>query len=107
MFHGYGSSRSDIIPESTVFYKMQYNVLMLDFRAHGNSEGNICSMGYYEAGDVKAAYNFISSTGEKNIILWGGSMDAASITKAMHDDHAIKPSKIILEKCFRQDDRRS
>ena len=100
MFHGYGSSRSDIIPEATTFYKMQYNVLMIDFRAHGNSEGNICSMGYYEAGDVKAAYSFISSVGEKNIILWGGSMGAASITKAMHDDHSVKPSKIILEKCF-------
>ncbi|HEX5152008.1 MAG TPA: alpha/beta fold hydrolase [Parafilimonas sp.] len=100
MFHGYGSSRSDIIPEATAFYKMQYDVLMIDFRAHGNSEGNVCSMGYHEAGDVKSAYNFISNTGEKNIILWGGSMGAASITKAMHDDYSIKPSKIILEKCF-------
>jgi len=100
MFHGYGSSRSDIIPEATTFYKMQYNVLMIDFRAHGNSEGNICSMGYYESNDVKAAFDFISNTGEKNIILWGGSMGAAAITKAMHDDYSIKPSKIILEKCF-------
>ena len=32
MFHGYESSRSEIIPEATAFYKMQYNVFMIDFR---------------------------------------------------------------------------
>jgi alpha-beta hydrolase superfamily lysophospholipase len=100
MFHGYGSSRSEIIPEATAFYKMQYNILMIDFRGHGQSQGNVCSMGYYESDDVRSAYNFIKNTGEKNIILWGGSMGAASITKAMHDDASIKPSKVILEKCF-------
>ncbi|MBS1747814.1 MAG: alpha/beta fold hydrolase [Bacteroidetes bacterium] len=100
MFHGFGSSRSDIIPEATAFYKMGYNVLLTDFRAHGNSDGDVCSMGYFESHDVRAAYNFIKNTGEKNIILWGGSMGAASITKAMHDDDSIQPSKVILEKCF-------
>src|SRR5262249_46940576 len=76
MFHGYGSSRSEIIPEATAFYKMQYNVFMIDFRAHGSSEGNVCSMGYFEADDVRSSYNFIKNTGEKNIVLWGGSMGA-------------------------------
>ena len=100
MFHGYESSRSEIIPEATAFYNMQYNVLMIDFRGHGQSQGNVCSMGYFESHDVKSAYNFIKNTGEKNIVLWGGSMGAASITKAMHDDNTIKPSKVILEKSF-------
>ena len=100
MFHGYGSSRSEIIPEATALYNMQYNVFMVDFRGHGQSEGNECSMGYFESHDVRSAYNFIKSNGEKNIILWGGSMGAASVTKAMHDDTTLKPSKIILEKCF-------
>jgi len=100
MFHGRGSCRSEIIPEATAFYNMQYDVLMIDLRAHGNSNGNVCSMGYFEANDVRAAYNFIETTGERNIILWGGSIGAASITKAMYDDSNIKPSKIILEKCY-------
>jgi len=100
MFHGYGSSRSELIPEATAFYKMQYNVFMIDFRGHGLSQGDVCSMGYHEANDVKAAYYFVKNKGEKNIILWGSSMGAASVTKAMHDDKNIKPSKIILEKSF-------
>jgi alpha-beta hydrolase superfamily lysophospholipase len=100
MFHGFGSSRSDIIPEATAFYKMQYNVFMIDFRAHGLSEGSVCSMGYFESDDVRSAYNYIKNTGERNIILWGGSMGAASIIKAMYDDNNIKPSKVILEKSY-------
>lgn len=100
LFHGYGSSRSDVIPEATAFYKMQYNILMIDFRGHGKSEGDLCSMGYYESDDVRAAYNFIKNSGEHNIILWGGSMGAASITRAMYDDSSMQPSKVILERCF-------
>lgn len=100
MFHGYESSRSEMIPEATAFYNMQYNVFMIDFRGHGLSQGDVCSMGYHEANDVRAAYYFIKDKGEKNIILWGSSMGAASVTKAMHDDRNIKPSKIILEKSF-------
>jgi len=100
MFHGYGGCRSEIIPEATAFYNMQYNVFMIDFRAHGYSEGDICSLGYFESDDVRAAYNYVNNTGEKNIILWGGSMGAASIIKAMHDDDNIEPSKVILEKSY-------
>ena len=100
MFHGFGSSSSEIIPEATAFYKMQYNVFMIDFRAHGLSQGNVCSMGYFESDDVKSAYNYIKNTGERNIVLWGRSMGAASIVKAMYDDTNIKPSKIILEKSY-------
>ena len=100
MFHGYQSSRSEVIPEATAFYNLGYNVFMIDFRAHGLSTGNACTMGYYEADDVEAAYNFIKATGEKNIIMWGGSMGAAAMVKAMYDDSAVKPSKIIIEKTF-------
>jgi len=100
MFHGYGSSRSEVIPEATAFYKMQYNVFMIDFRGHGLSNGDVCSMGYREADDVRSAYYYIKNKGEKNIILWGSSMGAASVTKAMHDDSNIRPSKIILEKSY-------
>lgn len=100
MFHGYNGSRSDLISEATAIYKMNYNVCMIDFRAHGLSQGDVCSMGYYESDDVRSTYNFVKNTGEKNIVLWGGSMGAVSVVKAMHDDTTIQPSKIILERSF-------
>ena len=100
MFHGHGSCRSGLIPEATAFYNMGWNLFMIDFRAHGNSEGSECSVGIKEDKDVKAAYDYVSSSGEKNIVLYGISMGAATITTAMSDYVSIQPSKIILEMPF-------
>ena len=99
MFHGHGSSRSGIIKEAEAFYNIGYNVLMIDFRAHGNSDGSVCAIGYVEDKDVKAAYNYVQAKGEKNIILYGISLGAATIMKAI-SDYDLKPSKLILEMPF-------
>jgi len=100
MFHGHGSSRSGIIDEAASFYGLGWNIFMIDFRAHGQSEGNACSVGYYEVRDIKAAYDHVAASGEKNIILYGVSMGAATITKAMNDYPSLHPSKLILEMPF-------
>ena len=42
--------------------------MLVDFRAHGNSDGNTCTIGYDESEDVKLAYDYISNKGEKNIV---------------------------------------
>jgi alpha-beta hydrolase superfamily lysophospholipase len=96
LFHGHSSNKSAVINEASDFLKMGYNTLLLDFRAHGNSEGNTCTIGYYESEDVKLAYDYINGKGEKHIILWGISMGAAAIIKAINDS-LVRPSKIILE----------
>ena len=99
MFHGHGGKKSGTNAEAATFRKMGYNTFQLDFRAHGNSQGNTCTIGYYESEDVKLAYDFIKSKGEKNIVLWGISMGASTITKAMND-YTLQPQKIILEMPF-------
>ena len=96
MFHGHGSTKTAIMKESAAFRKMGYNTFLLDFRAHGNSEGNTTTIGYAETEDVELAYNYIHNKGEKNIVLWGISMGAAAITKAVND-YPLQPNKIILE----------
>jgi esterase/lipase len=100
LFHGHGGNRSGVVNEADAFSNMGYNVCMIDFRAHGNSAGNTCTIGYNESKDVKAAYDFVVAKGEKNIILWGISLGAATITKAMVDFKSIKPAKVILEMSF-------
>lgn len=99
LFHGHGGTRSGVIKEAEEFKKMGYNTLLLDFRAHGNSGGNTCTIGYNEVEDVKLAYDFIHDKGERNIVLWGISMGASTITKAIHDLH-LEPRKVILEMPF-------
>ena len=99
MFHGHGGTKSSIIHEAQAFNKMGYNTLLVDFRAHGNSGGNTCTIGYNETEEVKLAYDYIKQKGENNIILWGISMGAATIIKAMND-YPLQPAKIIAEMPF-------
>ena len=99
LFHGHGSSKSGIIKEATAFHEMGWNVIMTDFRAHGNSEGEVCTIGFNEAKDVKAVYDYVKENGEKNIVLWGISLGAATILTAV-EQFNIKPNKVILEMPF-------
>lgn len=99
LFHGHGGKKSGTNTEAAAFRKMGYNTFQLDFRSHGSSGGNTCTIGYYESEEVKLAYNFIKNKGDKNIVLWGISMGAASITKGIND-YSLQPNKIILEMPF-------
>jgi pimeloyl-ACP methyl ester carboxylesterase len=99
LFHGFGSNKEQVLQEAYAFHEMGYNSLLIDFRAHGNSEGSACTLGVSESEDVKCTFDYITASGEKNIILWGGSMGAASIAHAIYK-YGIKPGKIILEMPF-------
>ena len=100
LFHGHGGNRGSILTEANNFYNLHYNVCMIDFRAHGDSQGNVCTIGYNESADVKAAYDYVAAKGETNIVLWGISLGAATITKALTDYKDIHPAKVILEMPF-------
>jgi len=99
IFHGHGSEKSANLSQSNTFNELGYSTLLVDFRAHGLSEGNTCTIGYREAEDVKLAYDYLKNNGEKNIVLYGISLGAATITKAVADYH-LNPEKIILEMPF-------
>jgi uncharacterized protein len=100
LFHGHGGTKSGTNAEAAAFRKMGYNTFQLDFRAHGNSGGNTCTIGYDESEDVKLAYDFVKNKGEKNIVLWGISMGAAAVTKTVNDYDSVRPQKIIVEMPF-------
>ncbi len=99
LFHGHGSEKSANLSQSNTFNEMGYSTFLVDFRAHGQSEGNTCTIGYREAEDVKLAYDYLKNNGEKNIILYGISLGAATITKAIAD-YGLTPEKVILEMPF-------
>lgn len=100
LFHGHAGNKGVVIKEAEAFEQLGYCVYLVDFRAHGESDGNICTIGYKESMDVKATYDYVQKTHGGNIILWGISLGAATITKAMADYPEIKPAKVILEMPF-------
>jgi alpha-beta hydrolase superfamily lysophospholipase len=96
LYHGHGSSKSGILAEANYFHQLGYHTFSVDFPAHGGSEGNTCNIGYTETEVAKLAYDYVLAKGEKNIVLWGISMGAATILKAV-PEYELKPNKIILE----------
>lgn len=100
LFHGITVTKSSVIDEANEFHYLGYNVLLVDFRGHGNSGGNTTTIGFREAEEVKLAFDYISNNGEKNIYLYGFSMGAVAVAKAvqLYDLH---PSGVILEAPFR------
>lgn len=96
-FHGYIADKSTQLGRAEELYKMGYDVLLVDFMGSGNSEGYETTIGYMEAQEVKDAYNYLKAKSEKNIYLFGTSMGAAAVLKALHDYPAITPNGVILE----------
>src|SRR4029078_1602287 len=99
LFHGHGNSSSSVLPEALAMRQMGFNVMMVDFRAHGFSDGNTTTIGFKESEEVKLAYNYIRQRGEKNLVLWGISMGGSTISHAIAQ-YDLKPEKVIMEMPF-------
>ena len=79
--HGYGDKRTEHY--YALFASHGYGVVAWDFRAHGQSEGEFSSLGYYEVLDAKAALDFARvQPGVDHIGAWGGSMGAVTMIRA-------------------------
>ncbi len=96
VFHGYGGEKSSMLDKADVFLDQGYNVLLADFMGSGGSAGNTTTIGYKEAGEVRDVFRHLQSLGHRNIVLFGTSMGAVAIMKAIKDFN-LKPSSIILE----------
>lgn len=99
LFHGYGAAKSRMLERAEILLGLGYNTLLVDFMGSGGSGGNATTIGYREARDVKAAYDYLDARGEQHIYLLGTSLGAAAILKAL-DDYPVKPEGVILEAPF-------
>ena len=99
LFHGLNSNKGNVLNEAYEFLSYGYSTMLIDIRAHGNSEGGVNTIGYKESEEVKLAYDYISKKGEKNIVLWGMSLGAVIIAKAIWQ-FDLHPQKIILDMPF-------
>ncbi len=99
LFHGITTTKASLLSEAYEFRFQGYNIMMVDFRGHGNSGGTTTTMGVRETEEVKLAYDYLVQQGEKNIFLYGSSMGAVAVIKAIAD-YGLNPSGAILEMPF-------
>lgn len=98
-FHGIMANKGMLLTEADEFRYLGYNVMLIDFRAYGNSGGHITTIGVKESEEVKLAYDYIVKLGEKNIFLYGISMGAVVVSKAIAD-YDLKPAGAFLDMPF-------
>lgn len=88
-FHGYRSSAmADFIGGNELSFAMGHNLLLVDERAHGKSEGRTIAFGIQERWDVVSWANYAVSRfgADTKIFLYGVSMGAATVLMASELD---------------------
>lgn len=85
LFHGYhGSGKRDYSCAVKMYMELGYNILLIDERANGESEGKLITFGVKERYDVLSWINFVLSKqgADTKICLGGLSMGAAVVMMA-------------------------
>lgn len=59
MCHGWGGNRGDLLQTTNFLHDAGFNLFYFDFRASGESQGAVSSVGYLEAKDFEAALEFL------------------------------------------------
>ena len=99
LVHGYGCNYESMNPFATFYLANNYNVLMIDQRAAGKSEGIWLTMGVAESQDVALwTQEIVNRYPDSKITLHGVSMGAATaLLAAARSD--IKNVTAIVEDC--------
>jgi uncharacterized protein len=88
VLHGHGGNKHMTLPLAGMLHP-DYNVLLLDHRGHGDSEGLRTTIGYEERLDVHAAVDVLVGRGLGPVGIFGMSMGAATAILAAAEDERI------------------
>lgn len=78
--HGYSGNATNLLPQIKHFSECGYNVLAIDLRAHGKSQGKYFGLSYLDAKDIKLWIEWIlETTPNASIALFGLSLGGASV----------------------------
>ncbi len=75
--HGYSDTIDSILGPVAYLQPAGYNVLMLNFRAHGRSSGDTSSIGYLEHQDIAAGLRYLEDRHLRRIGIMGWSLGGA------------------------------
>lgn len=113
MVTGLGGNRASLLDEAAVFARHGYGSLLLDERAHGDSEGNVATWGYLEAADVsRAVAEAYAQPGVTGVGALGFSVGGSAVALAAARDPRIQVvvlyatwTSLREEILFKEDDR--
>jgi len=98
--HGVGECKSQGLPLANLLFKNGYTTVLVDFRAHGESDGDICTYGYREKDDIRRIIDELELRVGivQPLVLMGISMGAAIALQTAAIEPRIKG--VIAEASF-------
>jgi pimeloyl-ACP methyl ester carboxylesterase len=88
VLHGHGGNKHTCLPLARMLFPA-YNVLLLDHRGHGDSDGLRTTIGYEERLDVHGAVDLLLERGLGPVGIFGMSMGGATALLAAAEDPRI------------------
>jgi pimeloyl-ACP methyl ester carboxylesterase len=86
LVHGWGAdkARRHVLETAAVYEEAGFDVLMIDLRGHGGSEGDRVTLGYREVRDVQGALSWLEKRGfdPERVVLHGWSMGGVAVIQA-------------------------
>jgi len=91
LLHGYADAKVGAIAWAPLWHELGFNIVAIDLRAHGESQGTYSTGGYWERHDVSQVINEIRAqrpADTQKLVLFGVSLGAAVAvaTAALRDD---------------------
>lgn len=104
--HGFGGSYREMQQYCKFFHDKNFNVLAVDMRAHGDSEGHCIGYGWLDRKDVCSWVKFINDKRpEDKILLFGLSMGASSVCMASAEKGLNNVVAIVSDCAYANADR--
>ena len=100
-FHGYTSARMSSCSFAAYMHKLGFDCLLVDNRAHGDSEGEYIGFGILDRHDCISWIEYVNEKfdSKKNILLYGVSMGATTIMMAAADKKIPANVRALVADC--------
>jgi fermentation-respiration switch protein FrsA (DUF1100 family) len=101
LHHGFTSKAKDNAAHAMFFHEQGYGVLLLDLRAHGESEGKYVGFGILDRFDTREWIRYCRERfgGNIRIVLHGTSMGAATVLMALGLPEIQKRVSAVIADC--------
>lgn len=75
--HGYSGDKSPDLEYASWLIEARFNLLLFDYRAHGDSDGEFTTLGFYERRDLLSAVDWLGTRSIGRVVVMGFSMGGA------------------------------
>jgi dipeptidyl aminopeptidase/acylaminoacyl peptidase len=99
--HGYPMNRCEMLPHAQFLRAAGFTTLLFDFRAMGESEGDLCTIGHYEVADLIGALDYLTDrpdTADLPVGALGHSLGGAVAIMAAARDTRLRA--VVAEAAF-------